>query len=132
MSEAPKIKLDELNLDLSTYKRLSIRSVTLRELNGDDSTLAAQRAIGPTGAVTAYALTVEHKNQMIADSIVKVNGETVVTPYNDWQRWSLKTQQFVVEAFDFLNENSKEDLKDFRVRVLGIAVTPPAERPAST
>lgn len=103
--------------DLTKYKNLSIKSFTLRELSGYDETAAYDRAFGP--GQRAAALTVQ--TQLIADAIVEVDGQPVVTPYVDWQKWSLRTRGFVTAAYQRLNDVTADEMADFAQAAFGEA-----------
>lgn len=111
-----------MHFDLSRYdkqKRLSVISFDLEEMTGQDSLDAAARAIGPRRAeedgppMNSFQLNIQHRNQLIAQSISRVDGQAVVRPFSKWVDWTLKTQDFVVSAYMKLNEAGKGDVDDF-------------------
>ena len=86
---------------------VEIASVTLRQLTGEDELAVAER-IGtgdPTGARVL--------NQLIAESIVKVDGESVTCPYVGWKAWDLPTIGVVRACFDRYQYVQEKDMKDF-------------------
>ncbi len=91
-------------LDLGRYG-LEIDNITLKTTTGQDEIMAEQRAAGRG----AHAFLEE----LMADAIVAVNGERVVTPYVQWKEWSTRTRAFVRAAFNQLNDASKEEIRDF-------------------
>lgn len=106
-----------MHIDLSKYKGLSIKSIDLKELIGEDSIAAAQRSVPRNGGGSAFLVNVEHRNQMIADAITQVNGEPVIQPYLGWMKWNLKTQDFVVLAFDHMNSLTAKERDDFLAQI---------------
>lgn len=103
--------------DLSKFKGVSIQSFDMEEMTGRDSLDAAARAVGPGGGdgarPNAFQLNISHRNQLIAQSIAKVNGDIVTRPCLDWESWSLRTQEFVMAAYMRLNEATKIEIDDF-------------------
>lgn len=100
--------------DLTKYKGLSIRSFALRELDGADEIAAAERAT-VDGKLDHARL----REQLVADAIVEVNGETVTRPYFDWSKWNAKTRDFVRAAFTRLNDAEPGQLDDFLKTAFG-------------
>ena len=100
------------DFDISKYSEVDIRSFTLQVMTGNDSLDATARAVGkgdrPNPMVTFAA-----RSNLIADAIVKVDGQDVVRPYIEWESWSLRTQTFVERAFDALNSVTKVEMDDF-------------------
>lgn len=109
------------HFDLSRYgDTVSVKSFELEILAGRDSLDATARSIAPmpadgTPPTPTHPLVfgVLHRNQLIAQSISKVNGQLVERPFIAWQDWSLRTQEFVVAAYQRLNEAKKSELDDF-------------------
>lgn len=111
--------------DLSKYKNVAINSFELRELTGDNEVDAIARCTDPaTGR--AQLTSVGLRAQLIADAIVAVNGEPVTGPYLAWQKWPLRTREFVAAAFDAMHEVNREEMQDF----LGAAFGKATERGA--
>jgi len=108
-----------MHFDLSEIRGVSIASFDLEEMTGRDSLDAAARAIGPRRKdddgppPNAYELNISHRNQLIAQSISKVNGEIVPRPYTSWETWTLRTQEFVLAAYSRLNEATNDEVKGF-------------------
>jgi hypothetical protein len=99
---------------LTKYKGVSIETFELEELIGDDSLDAFARIVAPGGAASNQtAMGVMHLNQLIAQSISKVNGELVVRPFTAWTKWNLRTQDFVTAAFTRYNGITKEEREGF-------------------
>lgn len=110
-----------MRFDLSTTRGVSVSSFDIEEMTGRDSLDAAARAIGPVASdgtdpsrrMSAYELNIHHRNQLVAQSISRVNGKEVPRPFTGWEDWSLRTQEFVVAAYHRLNEASVDEVKDF-------------------
>jgi len=108
-----------MHFDVSKHRGVSVASFDIEEMTGRDSLDAAGRAIGPRTrdndgpGPSAYELNISHRNQLIAQSISKVNGELVGRPFTQWENWSLRTQEFVLAAFSRLNEATTDEVKDF-------------------
>jgi len=106
-----------MRFDLSKIKNCSVTSFDLDELNGRDSIDAAARAIGPGGdegsRMSSYQANMQHRNQLVAQSISKVNDELVQRPYMQWEQWTLRTQEFVLAAYMRLNEATKAEVDGF-------------------
>lgn len=107
-----------MHFDVSKYKGLSIVSFDLEEMTGRDSLDAAARAIGPkresgSPEPNAFQINIQHKNNLIAQSISKVNGKLVQRPCSEWEDWNLKTQDFILAAYTRLNEATDAEVKDF-------------------
>lgn len=97
----------------------SVRSVKLRELNGHDSEAAAAR-VASTGATHGFVIQMAHRDELVSEAIVQVNGADVVTPYVDWKGWNLRTREFVLEVHNKMNSTSAKELESFFV-ALGLA-----------
>lgn len=104
-----------MHFDLSKYRGLSIESFDMEEMTGRDSLDAAGRALGPkpSSSLSAYQLNIMHRNQLVAQSISKVNGDLVPRPYTAWEGWSLRTQEFVMRAYTRLNEATTDEVEGF-------------------
>lgn len=99
--------------DLSRYPNLSIKSFELEELVGIDSMDALARVAPPGANTNQSALGTLHLNQLVAQSISKVDGELVMRPFVDWTKWTLRTQEFVVMAYTRHNGITKEERDSF-------------------
>jgi len=96
----------------------SIRSLELAELDGDASDAAAARVVAADMKVThGFLLSRAHTAQLIADSITHVNDEPVVTPYVKWQKWNLRTREYVISAYNRINSTTEKELDDFFIKL---------------
>lgn len=104
-----------MRFDISKIRGASISSFDMEEMTGRDSMDAMARSLGPRPSenMSAYQLNVLHRNQLVAQSISMVNGESVIRPHMQWEQWSLRTQEFVMRAYARLNEATKEEVEDF-------------------
>jgi len=121
------------DFDISKYENVDVRSFTLRIVTGQDSLDATARSIGK-GDRPNPMLTFSARSNTIADAIVAVNGVQVVTPYVQWEDWSLRTQAFVERAYDRMNGVTNAEMDDFLGRH-GLMPKPtpePIEPPASS
>jgi hypothetical protein len=109
--------VEQVFFDLAKFKHLSITSFEMEEMTGRDSLDASARAAGPRSAdsapLRAFEFTIAHRNQLIAQSIRKVNGDVVPSPYTQWENWSLRTQEFVLAAYSRLNDATKSEIDSF-------------------
>lgn len=97
--------------DVSSYK-LEIDTFELEEISGEEELAAIERAgTNPTGS--------RLQEQMVADSIVSVNGEPVVRPYVDWKKWKSRTRDFVRAAFHKMNSGAPAEIDDFMKAAFG-------------
>jgi hypothetical protein len=103
--------------DLSKYKNVAIKSFELRELTGDSEMDAIARATDPSGKAGINGM--QLRSQLVADAIVAVNGESVIQPYLDWQKWPLRTREFVANAFNAMNEVTKDEMSTFLEAAFG-------------
>lgn len=107
-----------MHFDLSKLKNVSIESFDMEEMTGRDSLDAAARVL-PRGndaqQVSGYELQIAHRNSLIAQSISRVDGVVVPRPYTTWETWSLRTQEFVIAAYNRLNDASKAEVEAFLV-----------------
>lgn len=118
-----------MRFDLSKYPGLSIKSFELIELVGKDSLDALGRAAAPGASLSPAQLSALHLNQMIAQSITHVDDQPVQRPYTAWESWSLRTQEFVVAAYNRLNSTTGKELADFLAQSFatpGAASSPPS------
>lgn len=99
--------------DISKYPNMSVASFELEELRGVDSMDALARVAPPGANTNQAALGSLHLNQLIAQSISKVNGEIVIRPFTQWTDWSLRTQELVVMAYTRHNGITKEERDRF-------------------
>lgn len=106
--------------DLSKYRDLDIKSVTVRSVNGNDTLDAAARCIPPDGGnLDQNVFVLLMRQQIIAQSILSytdANGKTVscTGPCLDSIGWSARTREFLGEIFDHMNGVSAEEREDFR------------------
>lgn len=84
----------------------ALESFTLRETDGKDEEYAAQRAKAKGGDAT----TVE---ELVRISIVAVNGEPVIQPYEKLAQWNSRARGLVVTAWRSLNTISDKEDTDF-------------------
>lgn len=121
-----------MRFDLSKHQRVNVKSFDLEELTGRDSIDAAARVTPPptpgVPAPSGTQVAIAHKNALIAQSITHVNGEQVVRPYTAWEQWTLRTQDFVVAAYDRLNTVDRKEEEDFLSAHFG---SPPATSSAA-
>lgn len=103
-----------MRFDISKFK-CSISSFHLEELTGRQNIDALAQALGPNGGqgLNPFQMNVLHKNALVAMSITHVNEEPVIRPFTAWEMWNLRTQEFVVRAYDKLNDVSREEMDDF-------------------
>jgi len=81
------------------------RSITLRETNGLDEHRAS-----------AIAETQPNPNllhELIKLSIVKVDGEKVIQPYNELDTWNSRTRALVRSGWEAMNELKDEEVEAF-------------------
>lgn len=109
-----------MHFDISKYKGVSIASFDMEEMTGRDSMDAAARSAPPRAApgeepppMSGFQLNILHRNQLIAQSISKVDGELVTRPFTKWENWTLRTQEFVITAYMRINEATKAEMDDF-------------------
>jgi hypothetical protein len=105
---------------------LDVQSVTVRVVNGEDSLAAAARCLTSDGKeISGPLFGMMMRQQIVAQAIVEVDGKPVVGACCvQYPRWSNRTRDFVGEVFDFLNEASEEEKRDFRKALAGSAVAP--------
>lgn len=121
------------DFDISRYPDVDIRTFTLQIMTGNDSLNATARAVG-RGDRPNPMITFTSRSNLIADALVKVNGEEVIRPYVVWEEWSLRTQTFVERAFDRLNSVTQTEMDDFLSRhgLTPKATPDPTELPSSS
>jgi hypothetical protein len=87
-------------------KRVDIKSVSLREITGQDEILANSlaEAKGKQGSVRV---------ELVRLSIVKVDGKPVQQPFGDLDTWNSRTRKFVLDAFNSVNSNTEKESEDF-------------------
>lgn len=107
--------------DLSKYRDLDVKGVTMRSLNGNDTLDAASRCVPPDGgSVDGNLFVMLLRQQMLAQSIVSYmnnDGATVkVTGVACLESvaWSGRTREFIGEIFDHLNGVKPDEREDFR------------------
>jgi hypothetical protein len=106
-------------VNLARFK-LEIASVTLEQLDGEEEIAALERANGSPSA---------GMEQLVAQSIVAVDGEAVVRPYVDWKKWKSRTRDFVRSAFHRYCSASAKELDDFLKAEFGEVGAEPGEQP---
>lgn len=111
--------MKELTIDLSDFENVDVRTFTIRKTTGMDAMAALERSVSPDAAARTPGVIVgaRSRSQRIADAIVMVNGETVVTPYVQWENWGSRTQWFVEQAFDKINGVTNEEAERFLARL---------------
>lgn len=104
-----------MRFDLSKIRGVSISSFDMEEMTGVDSMDAAARALGPRPSenMSAYQINILHRNQLVAQSISKVDDHVVIRPHTQWENWNLRTQEFVMRAYTRLNEATAKEVEDF-------------------
>lgn len=110
-----------MKFDLSKYPGMTVSSFELVELIGKDSLDAIGRTAPPGANLAPAALNALHLNALIAFSIVKVNDQPVQRPFTEWEGWSLRTQEFVIAAYNRLNSTTKAEIDDFLAQSFGSA-----------
>lgn len=103
--------------DLTGIQRVEIKSFQLVELTGKDS-IAALGAVPGTSLhpVAAGAL---HLNALVAQSIAKVDDASVAPPFAGWDALKLRTQEFIIAAYNRMNAATKVEIDDFFARSFG-------------
>jgi len=81
-------------------RRMSIKSVTIRELIGDNEIAARFRAGEDTKGIAM---------ELVADSIVEVNGQLVDVPFSGWKQWTTRTLDMVRMCFNEVNGLTPEE-----------------------
>ena len=109
----------ELPPDKGT-RRCNIRSITLRETNGPDETMAAQlaEAKGKQGSVSI---------ETIRLSIVAVDDKPASQPFGDLDTWNTRTRNLVAQYWDSINGTSQGEAENF---IKAAKPVPAASRPA--
>jgi hypothetical protein len=115
-----------VHFDISKYPKMSVKSFDIEELNGQDELDAVARATMGGQLTTLTALQVTQTEQLIAQSISKVNGEPVMRPYTAWRDWTIRTRELVQVAYNRVNSVSIKEQKDFLATHFG-----EGEQPAS-
>lgn len=117
-------------IDLSRFRDLDIKSVTVRSVNGNDTLDAAGRCIPPDGKNTDHNVFILlMRQQIIAQSILSytsADGKNVSCdgPCLDSINWSARTREFLGEIFDHMNGVSGEERESFRQSLMGLGSTP--------
>lgn len=94
---------EQKTFNLARFK-LDISSITLEQLDGEAELAALERANGSsTGGM----------EQLVAESIVQVDGQEVVRPFVEWKRWTSRTRDFVRMAFHRYCSATPKELEDF-------------------
>lgn len=107
-------------MDLSKYRDLDIKGITMRSVNGNDSLDAASRCVPPDGKdLDGNLFMMLLRQQIIAQSIVSytnLSGEVVKTngvACLESLDWSGRTREFLGVLFDHLNGVSSDEREDF-------------------
>lgn len=105
-----------MRFDLTKYKDVEIKSFDLEPRRGKDSLDAMARAMPPgikPGEIGAHQLQTLHRNALVASAIVAIDGAPVPTPFNEWENYTLRTQEFIVLAYDRMNGMTVKEQNDF-------------------
>lgn len=102
------------DFDVSKYPEMDIKGFTLQIMTGNDSLDATARAVGK-GDKPNPMLTFSARSNLIADAIVRIDGQDVIRPYVQWEDLSLRTQTFIEKAFDCINGVTNGEMEDFLV-----------------
>jgi hypothetical protein len=115
--------------DFEFPERCNARTITVRELDGDDELEAAvfaeRKVTKSMRDNPIYMMGIERK-EAIRASIYAVDGEVVETPFAAIDRWSKRTERFVQSAFNEMNGVESEELKKF----LGTEEPEPSQKAA--
>lgn len=86
----------EKTFQFKGIKGVSISSVTIKETDGNDETIAAERAesLGKAASVA---------EEIVRMSIVAVDGVPVKQPYMGFNKWNSRTRAFVLNAWRHIN-----------------------------
>lgn len=108
-------------VDLSKYRDLDIRGITMRSVNGNDTLDASARCIPPDGGgLDGNIFVLLLRQQLLAQSIesyVTLEGKTVTKTGSaclESIEWSGRTREFVGEIFDHINGVRADEREDFR------------------
>ncbi len=115
--------------DLSKYRDLDIKSVSMRTVNGDDTLDAGSRCIPPDGTpLDGNIFNILMRQQVIAQAITGFtpsegaatvsNGPCLVS-----LQWNSRTREFIGEVFDYMNGVEASEREDFR-KTLAAQSTP--------
>lgn len=125
------VGLTTKRVDLSKYRGVDVKSVTLRVMRGADIINAATRCIDPNSGkpLEGAQFGMNFRQQQVAAAIVKVDDQPVIgsvcIAYFDW---SARTHAFIGKAFDFLNGTTDKEDDDF----LASLAAPDAESPPTS
>lgn len=115
--------------DLSKYRDLDVKSVSMRTVNGEDTLDAGSRCLPPDGSqMDGNIFNILMRQQIMAQAITafvsKDNVSTVANgPCLESLRWCARTREFLGEIFDYMNGVDREEREDFR-RALAVQSTP--------
>jgi hypothetical protein len=89
--------------ELVGLKRMSVESVTVKELTGRDEDAARFRSANDMARMS---------NELIAQSIIEVDGSPVEPPFHGFIDWSSRTLDVVRRCFNEVNSVSPEEAED--------------------
>lgn len=116
-----------IDFEKQKIKGTSVKSLELRELDGDASEAAAARVVQKDMTqVHGFLLSRQHNEQLISDAIIAVNGQPVITPYLEWKKWNLRTREFVIAAYNKINSTTQAEIDDF-FKALGLSDAAPEQ-----
>lgn len=112
--------MTEKTFDLTKYPNLDIKSITMRQINGNDTVEAASRCIPMDGKpLDPQMFSLMMRQQTIVQSIVAINGKRCEgPPIGDYMGWANRTVEFVGEIHDYMNGMSREERDNFRATLV--------------
>lgn len=99
-------KTAQYRFDLSGKKGCSIKSFVIKETDGEDEENAALAAKAKGGAATVF-------EELVRLSITYVDDAKVEPPLLDYDKWSSRTRNFVLQAFRSINGVDDKEVSDF-------------------
>lgn len=87
-------------------RKLAVPSFTLERLDGKDELAAVARAGEDANGV-------EIQEELVADAICAVGGESVARPYRPWSDWDARTRSFVRAAFNDMHAATPAEMAAF-------------------
>lgn len=109
--------LKHLRLDLSKRKGSNIKTLVMRETDGVDEEIASGLVKSKGGS----AFPVE---ELVRQSIVEVDGQKVVQPFFDFDKWNSRTRSYVLAAWKELNLVEDKEVEDFLAQGEIVEVSP--------
>lgn len=97
--------MNEQFFDVRRYNLGRLQNFTLRYLTGEDEMAAAHRAQDATSMLL--------NENLIAESIVAVNGERLEGPCIEWTAWPSRDRDFVRSAFNRMNRLTLQERDRF-------------------